>query len=290
MKRREMLLRTGAAALGLSALPLRWAVAEPEKRQKVLYFTRSAGFVHSVVNRQGKPLAYSEKILVELGAKNDIDVVCSQDGAIFDGDLNQFDAIIFYTSGNLTGKTEQPQPGKPMSVEGKKRLLSAIAAGKGFVGIHAAADTFRQPGTAVDPFIAMLGGEFLTHESQQKATMRSVDPKFPGMNNLGDGFAMLEEWYAFWKFASDTHVLLVQETAAMHDATYRRPPYPATWARMHQKGRVFYTSMGHREDVWTNPTFQQVLLGGIRWVQRNVGDDVTPNILQVTPAANKLKR
>ena len=95
----------------------------------------------------------------------------------------------------------------------------------------------------------MLGGEFLTHQSQQKAMMKVADPKFPGMAGLGEGFEMKEEWYAFCKFAPDLHVILVQETGGMHDPAYQRPPYPATWARMQQKGRVFYTSMGHREDV-----------------------------------------
>ncbi|MGI6417442.1 MAG: ThuA domain-containing protein [Thermoguttaceae bacterium] len=42
---------------------------------------------------------------------------------------------------------------------------------------------------------------------------------------------------------------------------YQRPAYPATWAKMDGRGRVFYTSMGHREDVWTNKTFQQIVLG-----------------------------
>ena len=134
-----MLLTAGAAVVGLSALPLRWVAAAEKKKQKVLYFTRSAGFVHSVVDRHGKPLAWSEKILVELGGKHGIEVVCSQDGAVFDGDLDQFDAFVFYTSGDLTTKGEHPQPGEPMSAEGKKKFLAAVAAGKGFVGIHAAA-------------------------------------------------------------------------------------------------------------------------------------------------------
>ncbi len=290
MKRREMLLTAGAAVAGLSALPLRWVIADETKKQKVLYFTRSAAFVHSVVKRNGKPLAYSEKILVDLGAKHGIDVVCSQDGAVFDGDLDQFDAFVFYTTGDLTAKSAQPQPGEPMSAEGKKKFLAAVAAGKGFVGVHSACDSFRLPGTAVDPYIAMLGGEFLTHQSQQKAMMKVVDPKFPGMAGLGDGFEMKEEWYAFCKFAPDLHVLLVQETGAMHDPAYQRPPYPATWARLQEKGRVFYTSMGHREDVWTNPKFQQVLLGGINWALKNAEADVTANIAQVTPGANELKK
>ena len=90
-------------------------------------------------------------------------------------------------------------------------------------------------------------------------------------------------------YAPDLHVVLVQETAGMHDDPYQRPPYPATSARMHGRGRVFYTSMGHREDVWTNPKFQQVLTGGIAWAMRRAGEDVKPNIAQVTPKANTLR-
>ena len=54
------------------------------------------------------------------------------------------------------------------------------------------------------------------------------------------------------------------------------------------KGRVFYTSMGHREDVWTNTVFQQVLLGGINWAVGNAEANVKPNLKQVTPQASVL--
>ncbi len=40
MKRREMLLTTGAVALGVSAFPFGWVAAAEKKKQKVLYFTR----------------------------------------------------------------------------------------------------------------------------------------------------------------------------------------------------------------------------------------------------------
>lgn len=276
MKRREMLLTAGVAVAGLSTFPLGWvSAADPNRKQRVLYFTRSAGYVHSVVDRGGKDLAYSEKIAIELGKKHGVDVVCSQDPKVFEGDLDAYDAIVFYTSG------------EPLSDAGKKNLLDAVAAGKGFAAIHAGADTFRTSG--VDPYIAMVGGEFLTHGSQQKAMLKLVDPKFPGTEGLGDGFEAVEEWYAFQKFAPDLHVIFVQETTGMHDAPYQRPPFPAVWARMQGKGRVFYTSLGHREDIWTNPKFQQILLGGLSWALGNVEADVTPNIAQVTPGANRLK-
>lgn len=62
-KRRDMLVSSGAALLGWSAFPLGLArageVKKESKRQTVLYFTRSAGFEHSVVARKGGKLSYS---------------------------------------------------------------------------------------------------------------------------------------------------------------------------------------------------------------------------------------
>jgi type 1 glutamine amidotransferase len=272
MKRREMMFATGAAVLGLSAFPLRWAAAEDKKKAKILYFTKSAGFVHSVVDRKDQPLAFSEKKLIELGEKNGFDVECSQDPAVFDGDLDKFDLFAFYTTG------------EPINPEQKKKLLDAVAAGKPFVGIHAATDTFGKK-DAVDPFITMIGGQFLTHGEQQKSKMKVVSPKFPGVGELGEGFEMFEEWYVAQNIAKDMHVILLQDTEGMKGDMYQRPPYPATWAKMSGKGRVFYTSMGHREDVWENEKFQDVLLGGIAWALGNVQADIKPNLAEVAPKA-----
>lgn len=129
----------------------------------------------------------------------------------------------------------------------------------------------------------MLGGEFIKHGSQQKATMHVIDPKFPGFENHKEDFALQEEWYSLKEFHDNLHVLLVQETEGMKDNEYKRGPYPATWARMYGQGRVFYTSMGHREDVWTNPLFQDILMGGMSWAVRNVDADVTPNLKTAAP-------
>jgi len=274
MNRRDMLLTSGATVLGLSAFPLRWAAAADKKPQKVLYFTRSAGFVHSVVKRKDGALAHSEKVLTDMGKKAGFEVVCSQEESVFDDDLDQYDLIAFYTTG------------KVISDERKEKLLKTIHAGKGFVGFHCATDTFHSKG-ALDPYLAMVGAEFTGHGAQQKATMKIVSPDFPGIKGLGDSFALKEEWYTFHKFLPDLHVILVQETQGMTGPLYQRPSYPATWARMHGRGRVFYTSMGHREDVWTNPIFQQIALGGIAWALRNVDADVTPNIAVVTPRADE---
>ena len=134
---------------------------------------------------------------------------------------------------------------------------------------------------------------------------------------MPDDFGPLEEWYSLKNFAPNLHVLLVQDTSKMdikgrNKPGYDRPNYPSTWAheygdgglastsslhggsllahkaQMHRKGRVFYTSMGHREDIWTNPVFQQVILGGMNWALGNVDADVTPNLQTAAPQAGVL--
>ena len=117
--------------------------------------------------------------------------------------------------------------------------------------------------------------------------MRVVDTAFPGAKNLKD-FELHEEWYALKNFAPNLHVILVQDTEGMKGDDYQRPKFPATWARMHDKGRVFYTSMGHREDVWENAMFQDLFLGGLSWAFGKVKADVTPNLEKATPKASEL--
>jgi type 1 glutamine amidotransferase len=295
MRRREFLFTAGATALGLSTIPLRRARAARRRTPKILYFTRSRGFEHGPVARKGNPLSHSEKVMKEVGEREGVEVVCTKDGRVFDEPLDQYDAIAFYTCGDLC-QPESKDGGPPMSQDGKKKLLEAIAGGKGFVGFHSATDSFHSKGprneiqTELDPYVAMIGGEFVKHGPQQVATMRVACPKFPGLEGVGDSFELNEEWYALKNFAKDLHVILVQETEGMKGDCYQRPPFPATWARMHGKGRVYYTSLGHREDIWTNPLCQQIVMGGFDWVMGEVDADVTPNLDKVTPKANQLTR
>jgi type 1 glutamine amidotransferase len=182
-----------------------------------------------------------------------------------------------------------------MSPEGKARLLGAVAAGKGFVGFHAATDSFHSKGprdqnqTELDPYIAMIGGEFIVHGAQQEAMIRAASPDFPGVRQFGQAQKLKEEWYALKNFAKDLHVILIEDNEGMEGDCYQRPPFPATWARIHQKGRVFYTSFGHRDDIWTNPRVQGIIVGGLAWAMGNVKVNVKPNIDRVTPKAGQLK-
>jgi type 1 glutamine amidotransferase len=271
--------------------------AETPVPRKILFFSKSSGFEHSVISYKGGQPSFAEKVLSELGGQNRWEFTFSKDGSLFsDSYLAGFDAVMFYTTGDLTTPGTDGQPA--MSLEGKRALLEYVHKGGGFVGTHSASDTFHTGNESkkgperylnfrekADPYVRMLGAEFIKHGPQQSAKMRNVDPTFPGLSGIGEGFEMMEEWYSLKDFSEDMHVLLVQESGEMKGIEYQRPPYPATWARMHGKGRVFYTSMGHREDVWTSRTFQEILAGGLRWALGDAKAEVPSNLMKATPDA-----
>jgi uncharacterized protein len=291
LNRRQMLFATGAALIGAPGMH-RALAADKGTPKKVFFFTKSSGFPHPVITRKEGRLGLAERILTEIGKEHGFEVVASKDGRMFDPDkIGQWDAFAFETTGDLTTMGNN-KDGEPMSVDGKKAFLDAIRAGKGFVGMHCASDTFHSPKEGLDPYIEMIGGEFIRHGSQQKARIDVVDPAFPAAGAYGRSFEILEEWYALKNFQDDLHVIMVQNTKDMDktvteknkgNLVYDRPNFPETWARMHGKGRVFYTSMGHRDDVWESPLYQGLVIGALNWATGKVEASVEPNISQVTP-------
>ena len=281
----------------LAPLFLAAAITASAAPKKILFFTKSSGFEHSVISwKDGQP-GFAEKILLELGAKNGWEFTFSKDGSKFSPEyLNQFDAVFFYTTGDLCSAGTDKNPA--MSAAGKQALFDYVRAGKGFVGTHAADDTFHTAneskkgpdryanhGEQADAYVRFIGGEFIIHGAQQVATNTVTDPSFPGFEQTGASFAFTEEWYSLKDFSPDIHVLTVIDAPHMKGAMYERPAYPTTWARQEGKGRVWYTALGHREDVWMNPVFQDILVGGIKWALGEVSADVTPNLKAAAPGA-----
>lgn len=289
-------LLLAAAVCGL-ALHSGSAPAAAAGKRKILFFSKSSGFEHSVISwKNGQP-SYAEKVLLDLGAKNGWDFEFSKDGSKFSKDyLAQFDAVFFYTTGDLCSEGTDKQP--PMTPEGKQALFDYVKSGKGFIGTHSASDTFHtnnesqkgpdrylNHGDKADAYVRFLGGEFIKHGKQQDAKNAVTDAKFPGFENVGATYGFMEEWYSLKDFTPDIHVLSVIDAPAMTGAEYERPPYPSTWARKEGEGRVWYTAMGHREDVWTNPTFQSILIGGVKWALGDLPAEVPPNLKEVAPGA-----
>jgi uncharacterized protein len=277
-------------------------------RKKILVFTKSSGFEHDAIKDDGKPgHGFAFTVLKEIAAAQNLDLTFSKDGSLFTPEyLAQFDAYLFYTTGDLTKAKNDEKSGDghpPMTPAGKAALLQAIAAGKGFIATHSSTDCFHSfgrnnhvperfndDGDQADDYIKMLGGEFIRHGAQQTSHVIVADPNFPGASAVPAGWAPLEEWYSLKDFAPDLHAILVQDTGGMKGAEYARPNYPNTWARKSGKGHVFYTSLGHRDDIWTSPVFKSVLTGGINWALGRVQADVTPNLATAAPGASQLPK
>ncbi len=186
------------------------------------------------------------------------DVVCSQDarGEISGDNLKNFDAVFFYTTGEL-----------PLSDSQKADLLGFVRSGKGFGGSHCAADTFYKWKEYGD----LVGAYFAGHPPGfQKISVIVEDTKHPATKHLGESFDIEDEIYQFKEpYAKDkVHVLLRMDMKSHKNLWRKDGDNPIAWTNDYGKGRVFYTALGHREEVWRDPRFQQHVIGGLRHIFR----------------------
>ena len=220
----------------------------------VLVVTHTTGFRHSSI-----PLA--ESTIEMLGrtsglfsvsfARNGEDVRRSMTAAA----LASVDAVVF---ANTTGNLGIPDLGA---------FLDWIAAGHGFAGMHSASDTYHD-----EPrYLAMLGNEFLTHGNQSTVDAVVENSDHPAASPLGSRFQVFDEIYMFTRANRGEVTMLLSLDRHPADGlpeAGRAGDLPLAWAKPHGRGRVFYTALGHREDVWESRLYQQHVLGGLRWVLR----------------------
>ena len=164
--------------------------------------------------------------------------------------LQQYDGAIFLsTSGDL------PLPDK-------QAFLNYVAAGKAFIGIHAALDTFRGK-VPLDPYIQMLGGELKNHGPQTTVECLVQDDEHPACSGLSRRWTVHDEIFLLNGFDRNAaHVLL-----ALDKQPNTKAPgfFPISWCKNFGQGKVFVTSLGHREDLWETKEYQKHILGGICW-------------------------
>jgi hypothetical protein len=234
------------------------AADKSDGKKRILFYSESDGFRHSVVARPlTGELSHAEKIFKDIATQAGYEVCLSQSFHDLKNEdqLNRYDAIVFYTSGNPKINREA--------------LLKWLRSGKAFIGIHAATDSFKD-----DPaYVKMIGGAFKTHGrvNHEKVGIRIEDPDHPATTMLPSDWSIADEIYQFNGFSrGNVHMLLSIDTSRTNLEPQRMEAdgdYPVAWTRREGKGRVFYTSLGHREDVWTNPLYQKHLLAGIAWAR-----------------------
>ncbi|QJE98511.1 ThuA domain-containing protein [Luteolibacter luteus] len=266
----------GAADKIAEALPSE-PYAKPAKARKVLIFSKTAGFRH-------ESIATGKVALTELGKKTGaFETVISDDLSNFEPKtIDQFDAIVFLSttmnpfapSGDeLKAMDDKAKKDAEKKVERlQKSLMAFVKGGKGFVGIHAATDTFYDWSDYGD----MIGGYFDGHPwgagTQVSIKVEPGQEKHPLVAMFdGQNVDFKEEIYQL-KAPYDSkkvHMLLRldPEKSDMNVQGLKREDkdWGVAWARSWGKGRVFYCSLGHNHDMYWNPKVLRHYLAGIQW-------------------------
>lgn len=182
-------------------------------------------------------------------------------------EAKKIDGVIF---ANTTGDLPLPD---------KEGFIKWIENGHSLMAMHSASDTLH----GFRPYIDLLGGEFATHGSQAKVVLDVVDPKHPSAKGIPAPWTIeKEEMYHIKSYdRSRVRDILASATVPMDGKPEQGQAshFPVSWVRTQGKGRVFYTSLGHREDVWDDDSslpnrlnapevaqqYQKHILGGINW-------------------------
>ena len=224
---------------------------------RILVFTKTAGFVHGSI-------AAGKRAVMELGAEHGFAVDTTSDAGRFTDDgLAPYDAVAFLST-----------TGDVLDADQEAAFERYIAAGNGYVGVHAAADTEYDW-----PFYrALVGRQFVQHPEHQRATIYPVGhgvADFPGgegvMAGFGDSLTLYEEWYEYTvPYAVGLRDLMRVDTATYSTRGYRGTEamgvyHPLAWYHEYEGGRAFYTGIGHMDDTFALPAFREHLLAGIRW-------------------------
>lgn len=249
----------------LVSLPIALALAADTQRdtpKRVLVYTVSAGYEHEVVRRaQPDEPSLVERVLLRRARESRwFDVVLSRDAHDFTrANLATFDAVLFYTTGDL-----------PFSADEQRALFEFVNKGHGFVGVHSATDTFPN----IPEYAEFVGARFDGHPWHELVGVRVADPTSPATRHLGTSFQILDEIYQFGApyDRANLHVLLELETTpellARPGVNRTDGDFALAWCKDAGAGRVFYTALGHRAEVWEDERFLRHLEGGIAWAVR----------------------
>jgi len=183
----------------------------------------------------------SREIIKSLSQKDDFKVTVVEDDleALVAPNLDPYDLIVFYYT---VGEISDAQ---------KNGLLNHIASGKGYVGIHSAADSFR----GCPEYQAMVGGHFTTHPHYREYQVSIVDSENPITKGLVE-FNVTDEQYIL-DYDKRVNVLA--------SALYQGEIMPVAWTKSWGDGRIFYLALGHDAAACQHENFSILLQRGAVW-------------------------
>ena len=222
----------------------------------VLVFTKTVGFRHQSISN-------GVKCMWELGLKRHWNVTATEDAAVFNDDfLSKFDVVVWLNTTQDVLNDEQ-----------QDAFIRFYQSGKGYVGIHAAADTEYD----WEWYGKMMGGAwFKGHPPTQKATLVIEDTNHPSMKVFEEKdikrWTVIDEWYAH-RANPRPHVNVLMTLDESTIKNLGKDPelntmggdHPMAWYNAFDGGRSFYTNRGHTPESFDDPELREHFVGGIEW-------------------------
>lgn len=277
------------------------AIVPPQADRHILIFSATAGYRHSSI-------PVGKLALSQMGETSGAyTAVVSDDPANFEPEaLQTFDTVLLLSPSRdffmpSHKKREEFSREEWTALQDRHNrlvdnLVDYVEAGGGLVGIHAATDACHNH----KDYGAMIGGYFAQHpwmaymnvtivvEDGQHAIIK---PVFEGMKD----FRIKDEIYEFKAepySREELRILLHLDPERSDTPTKKKPSredndYAVCWVQSVGKGRVFYTSLGHREDIYSNPLMLKHYLAGIQFATGDLVADTTPSAKIEMPNVKK---
>jgi type 1 glutamine amidotransferase len=288
-------IRWLAALIVVCSLALSANGDDPKAKKRLLLVTDSGGFIHDSVG-------LAEQTLKKIGPDYGFEVECfrftrdPENAKVFDEyaarfrkttgvpvekencgrvnaeTLKKFDAVLFFTTGN------------PLNQDEIKDLVTWVKAGGAIAGTHCGSDTLYPAKDKPwnQAYGELIGAYFDGHPWHQKIKVKVEDPEHAAARGFKDGDAITDEIYQFRPepySRGKLHIILSVDNSSIDVKKGKRQDndYAIAWCQEADKGRAFYTSLGHRKEVWTDKRFQDHLFGGLNWAVKRAPGSGTPS-------------
>ena len=250
---------------------------KPSKPRRVLIWNTPAHLM-SKDPHKGYCIPYGARAMKTLGEKTGaFTAVVSDDLAVFlPESLKKFDTIVLNNasgawitpSDEVAEKLKRHGDKKAIELMLRKSLLDFVRNGGGLVAYHYALGGNRH----WPEFREMIGATVAGHPWNEEVGVRVEEPSHPLAKAFGGKktFRIKEEVFQFSKPYDRTklRVLLSLDvkTTNMGVKWIKRTDndFALAWVKSFGKGRVFYTTIGHRTEIYWNPTMLKFYLDGIQ--------------------------
>ncbi|HUG08777.1 MAG TPA: ThuA domain-containing protein [Acidimicrobiia bacterium] len=209
----------------------------------MLVFHRTEGFRHASIEA-------GVDAFVELGSSSGYEVTATEDSSVFTtAGLEPYTVVVFLnTTGDVLDATQETA------------MEDFIRSGRGFVGVHSAADTEYD----WDWYGGLVGAYFEDHPAPQTAVV-AVTSTHPVVEGLPARMERFDEWYNFRGLPGSEVTVLATLDESTYEGGAMGSNHPIVWAHTYQGGRAVYIGFGHTEESFEEPLVRILLDNAVRW-------------------------